>query len=136
MQDRPTKQELLEVVARFLRSDVLAHTEGRVRFHVLVATNLLDIVRKELELEEGHLVAEARGLASLLAEPPPVPECVGNKLLEDVRGGNERLCQQIRNGAFTDAESRAELYRHLRATLEDKLAAANPRVLARMKAER
>lgn len=136
MQDRPTKQELLEMVERFLRSEVLLHTEGRVRFHVLVAMNLLAIVQKELELEDAHLNAEANGLARLLAEPAPAPESAVSKLLEFVRRGNERLCQDIRKGAFAALRPRAALYRHLRATLEDKLAAANPRVLAHMKTER
>ena len=136
MQDRPTKQELLEMVERFLRSDLLSCTDGRVRFHVLVAINLLATVQNELKLEQAHLTAEASGLAGLLAELAPAPESAGNKLLEFVRRGNQRLCEDIQNGAFAAPQPRAALYRHLRATLEDKLAAANPRILARMKTER
>jgi Domain of unknown function (DUF6285) len=135
MQDRPTKEELLEMVEGFLGSDVLPRTEGRVRFHVLVAINLLAMVRKELDLQQAHLAAEASGLAKLLAEPAPAPESAGNKLPDFVRRGNERLCEAIRKGAFTAPQPRAALYRHLHATLDDKLAVANPRVLARMKAE-
>jgi Domain of unknown function (DUF6285) len=135
MQDRPTRQELLQAVERFLRTDVLPGTDGRVRFHTLVAMNLLSIVKDELRLEQAHLAAEARGLASLLAQPAP-DAGAGSALLDRVRIGNERLCERIREGGFAEPQSRAALVRHLRAMLEDKLAVANPRVLARMQAER
>jgi hypothetical protein len=135
MQDRPTKEELLAMVESFLRTDVLALTEGRVRFHLLVAMNLLSIVQKELELEEEQLAAEGRGLAELLAEPAPPAEAGGRELDRHVLHGNERLCGEIQAGAFADPERRTALYSHLRAALEDKLAAANPRLLSLLKSE-
>jgi len=119
-----------------MRSDVLSSTEGRVRYHALVASNLLAIVQRELDLEPAHLTAEAKGLASLLAELSPAPESAGEKLSEFVRRGNERLCEDIRKGAFAAPQPRARLIRHLRATLQDKLATANPQFLARVQTER
>ncbi|KKK50539.1 hypothetical protein LCGC14_3124020, partial [marine sediment metagenome] len=51
MQDRPTYDELLAAVERFLSQEIVPNTEGARRFHARVAANVLGIVRRELALE-------------------------------------------------------------------------------------
>ncbi len=57
MQDRPTYDELLAAVERFLSQEIVPNTEGARRFHARVAANVLGIVRRELEREEEQLAA-------------------------------------------------------------------------------
>jgi hypothetical protein len=45
---RPTAAELVAAVAEFLEGDVRAGTSGAVRFHALVAANVLRTVEREL----------------------------------------------------------------------------------------
>ena len=66
MQDRPNVDELLEAVAGFLQDDVMASTSGRLNFHARVAGNVLQMLRRELALEEPALRREWDGLNELL----------------------------------------------------------------------
>lgn len=116
MQDRPTAVELLEAVSEFLERDVMP-LEGRVGFHGRVARNVVDIVRRELELGPGLEAAELERLRALL----------GRDDVGDLRAGNVELARLIREGALDDR--RAEVLEHLRQTAVEKLRVANPRHL-------
>jgi hypothetical protein len=48
---RPTAAELVAAVAEFLEGDVRAGTSGAVKFHALVAANVLRTVERELRDE-------------------------------------------------------------------------------------
>jgi hypothetical protein len=50
LHDAPSAGELLDAVGEFLRSDVMAGTEGRLRFHARVAANVVDMVGRQLAL--------------------------------------------------------------------------------------
>ncbi len=132
MQDRPTKQELLQIIEAFLRAEIMPVTAGRNRFHLLVATNLLTTLQRELDLEDEQATAELEGLKSLLGKAlPPAPSGSGSRN-QQLRAAKVRLCEDIRSGAFSAPEARRSLFRHLRATLEDQLAVANPDFLRRV----
>jgi len=143
MQDRPTADELLAAIAAFLRADVLPGTPGRLRFHLRVATNLLAVLRRELEAEPAARRREWAGLHALeglsLDGPPPGPDDPPPPP-ESLRGANERLCAAIREGAY-DADApegaarRTALLAHLRAVVTDKLRIANPAFLERVQQE-
>jgi len=47
MQDRPSREELLQGIVRFLESDLVPVLEEPLRFHTRVAANLLRIVARE-----------------------------------------------------------------------------------------
>jgi hypothetical protein len=129
MQDRPTATELLTAVREFLEHDVLPGLEGRKRFHMLVATNVLSIVAREIEEEETLLVAEWRRLRDLLrVDDAAAPERLG-ALRAAVRALTERLVERIRAGD-ADAGSFGDAVRaHVRATVVEKLRVANPKFL-------
>lgn len=112
MQDEPSTEELVVVVAEFLRSDVLPRLEGRLAFDVRVAANVLDLVARGLTLGPRAAVAEAERLRALLA------------ISGEVADLNRELCQQIRDGRLPlDAPG---LLEHLRATTLEKLAIDQP----------
>ncbi len=96
MQDRPTYDELLAAVERFLSEEIVPNTEGARRFHARVAANVLGIVRRELQREEEQLAAEWAGLDGLL-EPAKPPE--GRAALREALGARTAdLCERIRAG--------------------------------------
>jgi hypothetical protein len=128
MQDRPTAAELLDAVRGFIEGDLIPNLEGRRQFHARVAANVLAIVGREIELEQQQTAAEWQRLVALLG-PAELPAGRENAL-QALRSRNEELCARIRSGDADAGEFRTELLRHVRLTVEEKLAVANPKLLA------
>jgi hypothetical protein len=128
MQDRPTIAELLDAVRGFLESEVVGALDGTAKFHARVAANVLAIAQRELELEPAQLIAEWQRLDALLGQAV-LPED-RDALRERLRGRTEELCERIRAGAADDEPLRAAVLEHVRATVREKLAVANPKQLA------
>ena len=129
MQDRPTALELLKAVERFLDEQVVPNTEGTIRFHARVSANVMRIVARELEQEEGSLSAEWARLEDLLgaADPPATLAA----LREGVRERTEALCEKIRAGEADSGPFRERVMTHVRQTVREKLAVTNPDWAAR-----
>src|ERR1700687_2394708 len=66
MQDEPTPTELIKAVADFLRNDIAPLISGHHAFKLRVSINALDLVTRQLTLEEGDDAAEAARLSRLL----------------------------------------------------------------------
>ena len=128
MQDRPTYSELLEAVQHFLETDVVPALDGPKKFHARVAANVLAIVRRELQSDDAQLRTEWCGLDALLgaAETPPTErDAVRRRLAERT----EALCARIRQGDADSGPWRDAVLAHVRQTVTDKLAVANPKYL-------
>lgn len=128
MQDRPTASELLDAVRGFLEREVMPALDGTSKFHARVAANVLAIVARELALEPAHLMAEWRRLDALLREAAPLPEDPAERRTA-LRARTEVLCARIRDGAADAGPFRDALLAHLEATVREKLAIANPKLL-------
>jgi hypothetical protein len=127
MQDRPSVDELLEAVAGFLQNDVMPNTTGRLNFHARVSGNVIQMLRRELSLEEEHLAREWSGLDSLLgALGRPASLAEWRKALV---ARNEELSGRIRAGELDAGELQVATLAHLRTVLRDKLAVSNPGLL-------
>ena len=50
--DRPTSEELVEVVSEFLEKDIKTHLPNHLAFKTQIAINVLNIVKRELTNEE------------------------------------------------------------------------------------
>ena len=61
----PTAAELTEAVIEFLEKDVADELSGRRRFHLRVAVNALNIVKRELELNTEHMQTRDETLTAL-----------------------------------------------------------------------
>ena len=112
MQDEPTPTELIKAVANFLRNEISPMISGHNAFKLRVAINALDLVTRQLALEQGGDVAEAARLTQLL----------------DMHGSLADL-----NRALADRIARGEadlqtpgLSDHLWQTTMDKLAVDQP----------
>ncbi len=124
MQDRPTFDELLAAVERWLDEQVVARGEGALRYQGRVAANVIRIVRRELEHEDEQLAREWEGLDGLLgaSERPGTR----SSLREALALRNETLCARIRAGDADEGPFRDTVLSHLRQTVRDKLAVTNP----------
>jgi hypothetical protein len=127
MQDRPTVLELLAAVRGFLQDDLVPSLEGRRRFHALVAANVLAVVERELAGEEEQLARQWDRLAALFALDTTARPQALSALRAAVRELETRLAERIRAGDFDDGDTVARVRGHVRATVLEKLAVANPR---------
>jgi alcohol dehydrogenase class IV len=127
VQDRPTALELLAAVRGFLE-ELGAGLEGRRRFHALVAANVLRIVERELRGEEEQLARQWDRLAALLAVDGSGKPQAASALRTAVRELETRLAERIRAGDADTGEFGDQVRSHVRATVVEKLAVANPRV--------
>ena len=66
MQDEPTPTELIKAVADFLRNEIAPVIKGHNAFKLRVGINALDLVTRQLALEQGSDAAEAVRLKQLL----------------------------------------------------------------------
>ena len=112
MQDEPTPVELTKAVADFLRNDITPMISGHSAFELRVAINALDLVTRQLTLEQGSDAAEAQRLAQLLGMEGP--------LLEQ----NRALAERIAKGEIDLATP--GLPEHLWQTTMAKLAVDQP----------
>lgn len=128
MQDRPTHRELLEAVQDFLENDVVPALDGPKKFHARVAANVLAIVRRELGSEDAQMQAEWQRLDELLGTAEPLP-ADRDTVQRRLRERTTELCERIRSGEADSGPWRVAALKHVRQTVVDKLAVANPKYL-------
>ena len=129
MQDRPSSLELLRAVREFLEDDLVHTLEGRRRFHALVAANVLGLVERELHGEEEQLGRQWGRLAELFALDRTTRPAAVSALRDAVRDLETRLVERIRAGEADSGDFATRVRAHVRATVEEKLAVANPKYL-------
>jgi hypothetical protein len=66
MQDEPTPEERIKAVADFLRNEIAPEISGHAAFKLRVSINALDLVTRQLNLEQGSDAGEAARLSRLL----------------------------------------------------------------------
>jgi hypothetical protein len=112
MQDEPTPTELIKAVADFLRTEITPAIKDHNAFKLRVGINALDLVTRQLELEQPSDAAEAMRLKALLG--------IDGSLMEL----NRTLAEKIANGEV-DLNTPG-LKEHLWQTTMDKLAVDQP----------
>jgi aminoglycoside phosphotransferase (APT) family kinase protein len=103
---RPTAVELLDAVREFLEQDVSEATTGRVRFHTRVATRVVAMVARELQLGPAQQARYREGLARFGVTTEP------------------DLARAVRRGELDDRID--ELAAFLATSVADKLVVAHP----------
>jgi len=84
--DMPRADELLAAVGDYLRGEVMETTRGRTRFLARVASNALDIVRREVELGPALRARELERLRRLYASHEDRTTLL-RRLVHDLRSG-------------------------------------------------
>jgi hypothetical protein len=84
MYGTPTAAELLESVVEFLEKDVADALSGRPRFHLRVAVNALNIVKRQLEFSNDNDRLCSAALASLgVSSQRELSEAIRSGAIED-----------------------------------------------------
>jgi hypothetical protein len=112
MQDEPTPTELIKAVADFLRHEIAPEISGHHAFKLRVSINALDLVTRQLALEQGSDNAETARLSELLNLQGSLGEL------------NRMLAERIARGEV-DLQTPG-LTEHLWRTTMDKLAVDQP----------
>lgn len=103
---RPTAAELVEAVREYIDGDVRVNTSGSTSFHGRVASNVLGMVQRELELGPAMAAEHVARLGELGI------------------GSEADLVAAIRDGRYDDRAD--ELHEAIAGTVVDKLRVANP----------
>jgi hypothetical protein len=113
----PKAAVLLEAAVKYLETELMPTLEGYHRFQTRVTVNVLNTVRRELELRDAQADAERSRLIAMLGHDG------------DVEALSIELAERIRAGAISidDPALRA----HVRQSLADALAINNPKWLTR-----
>jgi Domain of unknown function (DUF6285) len=112
MQDEPTPTELIKAVADFLRTEITPAIKDHNAFKLRVGINALDLVTRQLALEQPSDAAEVVRLKALLGNDGSLMEL------------NRTLAEKIANGEV-DLNTPG-LKEHLWQTTMDKLAVDQP----------
>ncbi|MDB5610797.1 MAG: hypothetical protein JWP25_7697 [Bradyrhizobium sp.] len=112
MQDEPTPTELTSAVSDFLRNEIAPVIKGHNAFKLRVAINALDLVTRQLALEQGSDTAETARLTQLLGTQGSLSEL--NRILADRIAKGEA---DLQTPGLTE---------HLWQTTMDKLAVDQP----------
>jgi hypothetical protein len=112
MNAHPSADELLESVSHFLRDGLLPSLTGAQAFNLRISINVIDLVRRELAMQNAAGEREHARLSSLLG---------GGASLGAMR---QTLCEKIASGAMT--LDQPALRKHLRETAIDRLAIDQP----------
>jgi Domain of unknown function (DUF6285) len=126
MQDRPNTVELSDAVREFLELEVLPTiVDARLKFRLLVAMNALNMISREVNLEQSHVQAEFSSLQALLNTQEPSPESFSS-LKSLVQTMNSELTSRIRLGNVPE-----NVFAHLEEVTKAKLAISNPAYVRR-----
>ena len=112
MHQRPDTEDLLAAVALFLREQAIPQLPAHAAYHARVAANMVDIVRRQLQLAPAADAEELQRLRALLQADGSLAEL------------NARLCERIADGRIgLDTPGLAQ---HLWQSTLDKLAVDQP----------
>jgi hypothetical protein len=116
-QSLPDAPTLLGAAVKYLEDELLPALDGYHRFKTRVTINVLNVLRRELELRGAHAAAERKRLAAILGHDG------------EVEGLSIELSERIRSGAIDLNDS--ALRAHLRQSIADALAINNPKWIDR-----
>ncbi len=116
-QSIPKAAVQLEAAVKYLETELMPTLAGYHRFQTRVTVNVLNTVRRELELRGAQADAERSRLVAMLGHDG------------DVEALSVELAERIRAGAISIDD--AALRVHVRQSLADALAINNPKWLTR-----
>jgi hypothetical protein len=116
-QSIPKAAVLLEAAVKYLETELMPTLDGYHRFQTRVTVNVLNTVRRELELRGAQADAERGRLVAMLGHDG------------DVETLSIELAERVRTGAISIEDP--ALRTHVRQSLADALAINNPKWMTR-----
>ena len=112
MNNTPSKEELIISIINYIENDVISELKGQKRFHAHVAKNSLNIILRQLRLEDQNNSREKKRLEEIL------------KIDGDLIELNRILCEKINNEEINIKDN--NLIDHLYKTTMEKLSIDQP----------
>ena len=112
MNNPPSKEELIISIINYIENDVISELKGQKRFHAHVAKNSLNIILRQLRLEEENNSKEKKRLKEIL------------KIDGDLIELNKILCEKINNDEININDN--NLIDHLYKTTMEQLSIDQP----------
>jgi len=112
MNNTPSKEELIISIINYIENDVISELKGQKRFHAHVAKNSLNIILRQLKLEDQNNSREKKRLEEIL------------KIDGDLIELNRILCEKINNEEINIKDN--NLIDHLYKTTMEKLSIDQP----------
>lgn len=123
-------KDLLDAVQGYFQTSVAPLlTDPRVKFQGLIAVNVLEILKRELELGEQASRDEWRSLVSLLGSKAAEPVSVAD-LEAGLLSLNREFRDLARSGKLDSGELQRKAFEHARKVVVDKLRMTNPAFLS------
>src|ERR1700733_1693735 len=116
-QSFPDAKTLLVAATKYMEQELMPALDGYHRFKVRVTVNVLNTIRRELEMRGDQAKAEHERLVAILGHDGE---------LETL---SRELADRIREGEFSLDDER--LRAHIKKSLSDALSIANPKWLTR-----
>ncbi|HPU51916.1 MAG TPA: DUF6285 domain-containing protein [Burkholderiaceae bacterium] len=116
MQNTPAPDELLDLVARYLTEVAMPQLPPAAAFHARVAANVLQVVRRQIELAPGQNAAELARLSALGISPEATAA--------GLPAANEALARAIAQGRIGSDDP--ALLAHLWQSTFERLAVDQP----------
>ena len=107
MQDEPTPEELIRAVADFLRNDIAPEISGHTAFKLRVSINALDLVTRQLTLEQEAMPRKRRGLAQLAGRAGLARRTQSRAGRPDRRGRDRSADARPRRASVADHDGQA-----------------------------
>jgi hypothetical protein len=114
----PDIKTLLVTATKYLEGELMPTLDGYHRFKVRVTVNVLNTIRRELEMRGAQAAAEHERLVAILGHDGGDVETLSRELAERIRAGDFSLDDE-------------RLRTHLKQSLSDALSIANPKWLTR-----
>jgi hypothetical protein len=109
----PNASTLLNAAVKYLQEELMPTLSGYHRFQTRVTVNVLNMIKRELELGESHELAERRRLITLISHDGQI-DALNSELCDLIRADRINLENPI-------------LRDHIRRSLEDALEINNPK---------
>src|ERR1700689_2719169 len=93
-QSFPDAKTLLVAATKYMENELMPTLDGYHRFKVRVTINVLNTIRRELEMCEGQAEAEHARLVAILAHEGDV-ETMSRELAERIRAGDFSLDDEL-----------------------------------------
>src|SRR5581483_4519465 len=122
MQDPPSPDYMLGLIADFLREELMPKLSGSDAFDVRVCANAVDLVRRQLALAPATDAAERESLQRLLGHDG------------ELEALNAELCERIRDRKID--VSTPGLLQHIRALILAKLEVDQPKYASYRRAKK
>jgi hypothetical protein len=135
MSDRPGGADLLRTARDALLKQVMPQSPAGLRYELLMIANAMAIAARELEAGAEFDYRELAGMGQLLGVHTSDTFEDNGQPASALAAQRRILRAQIRAGRYDSGAAQRALLRHLQATVRDKLALSNPKLLTRENGE-